>query len=272
MSVPSLLRPVNFYKQLTDDLASKGWIDPPGNLAHSRIYMLIGKSDKVISPQTVELAKALYEKLGVPASQITFHDRDLPGEDTWITKGSGNPCDTDGTPRINDCRYDLAHDELTTIYGRLQPWAAIREGKLVSFDQTEFLPPGRKKAAAYGLLEVGYVYVPKACANTGTAPLCRLQVVLHGCLQSAEVLGDEFIRNIGVNEWADTNRIVVLYPQAHVIAVSELSSQNFLSLLDTNAQGCWNWWGYAGDKQFLTKDGVQVSAIWSMIQRITGHN
>ena len=66
-------------------------------------------------------------------------------------------------------------------------------------------------------------------------------MVLHGCLQSAEVLGEEFYTKIGVNEWADTNRIVVLYPQAHATSVSELSSQDFLSLFNTNLQGCWNW-------------------------------
>src|SRR5712664_243154 len=32
MSVPTLLRPVDFYAQLTADLAARGWIDPPGDL------------------------------------------------------------------------------------------------------------------------------------------------------------------------------------------------------------------------------------------------
>jgi poly(3-hydroxybutyrate) depolymerase len=100
--------------------------------------------------------------------------------------------------------------------------------------------------------------------------LCRLQVVLHGCLQSAEVLGDEFYTKIGVNEWADTNQIVVLYPQAHATTISELSSQNPLSLFNTNPQGCGNWWGYSGDRQYLTKKGAQISAIWQMIERIKG--
>ena len=76
---------------------------------------------------------------------------------------------------------------------------------------------------------------------------CRLHVALHGCLQSAELLGAEFYTKIGVNEWADTNRIVVLYPQAHATTVAELSAQDFKSLFNTNPQGCWNWWGYAGD-------------------------
>ena len=64
--------------------------------------------------------------------------------------------------------------------------------------------------------------------------------------------------------------IVVLYPQAHATTVSELPFQDARSLFNTNLEGCWNWWGYGNDKQYLTKEGVQVRAIWSMVQRITG--
>jgi poly(3-hydroxybutyrate) depolymerase len=155
---------------------------------------------------------------------------------------------------------------LQTIYGQLQPPAVQPEGRIVAFDQTEFVPGAA--AAANGMSDTGYLYVPKAC-EAGAQQPCRVTVALHGCLQSAEVLGSEFYTKVGVNEWADTNRIVVLYPQAHATTVSELSSQNSLSLLSTNPQGCWNWWGYAGDTQYLTKQGVQINAIWSMVRRVT---
>src|SRR5712671_5148010 len=270
MSVPTLLRPVDFYAQLTAELAAKGWIDPPGNLTRSRVYLFTGQADKVVNSKTIELGASLYHTLGVPASQVKFRDRDLPGAGaghSWVTKNFGNACDANGKPFINDCRYDQAEELLQTIYGPLQPPAAAPAGHIVVFDQTEFAPG--KAAAANGLLDTGYLYVPKAC-EPGAVRRCRLHVVLHGCLQSAEVLGDEFYTKIGVSEWADTNRIVVLYPQAHATSVSELSSQDFLSLFNTNPEGCWNWWGYAGDKHFLTKQGVQVGAIWSMVQRVTG--
>jgi hypothetical protein len=58
--------------------------------------------------------------------------------------------------------------------------------------------------------------------------------------------------------------------ETHATTVSQLSSQNFLSLFNTNLEGCWNWWGYGSDPQFLTKQGVQISAIWSMVLRVTG--
>ena len=270
MSVPTLLQPVDHYAQLTADLAAKGWIDPPRDLARSRVYLFTGQADKIVSPKTVELGASLYRALGVPTAQVKLHDRDLPGAGaghSWVTKNFGNACDANAKPFINDCRYDQAEDLLQTIYGPLQPPAAPPAGHIVAFDQMEFAPG--KAAAANGLLDTGYLYVPKAC-EPGAERRCRLHVVLHGCLQSAEVLRDEFYTKIGVNEWADTNRIVVLYPQAHATTVAELPSQDASSLFDTNPEGCWNWWGYAGDKQFLTKQGVQVGAIWSMVQRVTG--
>src|SRR5712671_7757045 len=72
MSVPTLLRPVDFYAQLTADLAAKGWIDPPANLARSRVYLFTGQADKVVSSKAIELGTSLYRTLGVPAAQVKF--------------------------------------------------------------------------------------------------------------------------------------------------------------------------------------------------------
>jgi poly(3-hydroxybutyrate) depolymerase len=270
MSLPSLLKPVAFYAQLVSDLAARGWIDPPSNLARSRVYLFTGKADSVVNSKTVELGTALYKALGVPDGQMTFRDRDLPGAGaghSWVTRDFGNACNANAAPFINRCDYDQAGDVLQTIYGPLEAPAGAPSGRLVPFDQTEFVPDGA--AAANGLWHTGYLYVPKAC-EAGAANACRLAVVLHGCLQSAETLGAEFYTRIGVNEWADTNGIVVLYPQAHATTVAELAVQNALSIFNTNPNGCWNWWGYSSDTQFLTKQGVQISAIWSMVQRVTG--
>ena len=78
---------------------------------------------------------------------------------------------------------------------------------------------------------------------------------------------------IGLNEWADANRIVVLYPQAHATTLSELPSGLLrFGPSAPNPMGCWNWWGYAGDSRYLTKKGVQVDAIWQMIGRLEGES
>jgi hypothetical protein len=67
--------------------------------------------------------------------------------------------------------------------------------------------------------------------------------------------GTTFVRNAGYNKWADSNGIVVLYPQATATP------------LQGNPEGCWDWWGY-DDKDYATKNGRQMSAVHAMVQRI----
>ncbi len=269
---PFMLDEVSSYRKIVDELAVKGWIDPPSNLARARLYFFTGGSDDVVRPEVVEAAKALYAALGVPAGNIVFEDRSGPAAHAghaWVTTSYGGSCSANAAPYINDCFYDQAGAELKAIYGAgLAPPAGKRTGRIVAFDQTEFVPD--RAAAANGLAKTGYLYVPKAC-EPGAAELCRLQVALHGCTQSAEVLGDVFYTRIGLDEWADSNRIVVLYPQAHATTVAELPSSLWLTGMENaNPAGCWNWWGFAGDTQFLTRKGVQIDAIWKMIERLEG--
>jgi hypothetical protein len=271
VSTPFLLEDVSFYADLVKTLARKAEIDPPSNLAHSRIYLFTGGSDSVVSSKTVEKGRAVYAALGVPSANMVFEDHSGPAAKaghSWVTKNFGAKCSANKAPYINDCRYDQAGAELKAIYGLdLKPPAAAPSGGIVAFDQTEFVSAG---ARANGLSDTGYLYLPKDCEPGAPAP-CRLHIVLHGCTQSSEALGAEFYTKIGVNEWADSNRIVVLYPQAHATTVAELPPQAGLTAaIDANPFGCWNWWGYAEDPRYLTKNGVQISAIWAMVRRIEG--
>ncbi len=272
LKVPFLLDDVSTFKDRVEKLAAKGWIDPPANLARAKVYIFTGSSDQVVDSETVVKGKALYDALGTPDDNIVFEDHSGPAAKaghSWVTKNFGGACDANASPYIDDCKYDQAGAELKAIYGQdLKPPAAAATGRIVAFDQKEFVPG--KATAANGFLDTGYLYVPKTC-EPGAAQPCRLQVVLHGCKQSAEELGDEFYTKIGVNEWADANAIVVLYPQAHATTPSELPPNLWAdALLYANPEGCWNWWGYSDDRQYLTKKGVQVVAIWKMIQRLEG--
>ena len=94
---------------------------------------------------------------------------------------------------------------------------------------------------------------------------CRLHVAFHGCQQNADTIGDAFIRGAGYNEWAEANRIVVLYPQAAALADRVAGVR-----LDwPNPRGCWDWWGFTG-ADFARKSGPQISAVDSMIDRLAG--
>ena len=61
----------------------------------------------------------------------------------------------------------------------------------------------------------------------------------------------------GFNEWADSNDIVVLYPNA--VADESLGNPN----------GCWDWWGYTNANYGL-KDGVQMSFARSLLDTLLG--
>jgi poly(3-hydroxybutyrate) depolymerase len=259
------------YKDMAVEFAKRGWIDSLDNLESSKVYLFTGGADTVVKSPVVRGARDLYEVLGVPKEQIKLVHKDPPAGHSWVTNNFGNGCSVNAPPFIDKCeKYDQARDELEWIYGGpLEPPAPVRKGRLVPFDQGAFVEKGK----ANGLADTGYLFVPKECETGSAPPLCKLQVVLHGCLQSAESFpqdNDTFIEHIGVNEWADTNRIVVLYPQTHATTDTDLPHEEVMPFLNTNPGDCWNFWGYARDNMFPTKKGVQVSAIWQMIQKITG--
>jgi poly(3-hydroxybutyrate) depolymerase len=74
------------------------------------------------------------------------------------------------------------------------------------------------------MADTGYVFVPQSCANGSS---CGLVLALHGCAQSSSAIGETFAYDAGINEWADSNNFVVLYPQA-------IASPG-------NLLGCWDW-------------------------------
>jgi poly(3-hydroxybutyrate) depolymerase len=179
------------------------------------------------------------------------------------------PCEANERPFITACGYDQAHDVLQHIYGDLKPASEALGGRFVEFSQAEFVPGG--KLAENGLYETGYVYVPAGCEPDGDAK-CALHVSLHGCAQSAEVIGDEFYKSIGLNEWGDSNNIIVLYPQARSISAQDFPIKHGSDLMESNPEGCWNWFGYGYDDRYLLKSGVQMTALHSMIRRVLGKN
>jgi len=123
---------------------------------------------------------------------------------------------------------------------------------VLPFNQNEFASSG--VAANISMADNGYIFVPKNCATGGT---CGLILALHGCNQHYGAIGQAFINDSGMNQWADTNDIVVLYPQT--IA----SSNNQWS-------GCWDWWGYLNDPDYAQKSGPQMKSLYKMVLRVSG--
>jgi len=273
MSQPDGLESVGTYKARVEEFARRGWIDPLDGLKGDRIYLFTGLADKVVNPETVRRAAQLYASLGVAKDDLELVEGDrFTGKGaghSWVTVDYGGPCEANATPYIDACGYDQAGDILHHIYGKLKPRSRSLSGKFVEFDQAEFAPHGRP--VENGLNEVGYLYVPKAC-EPGSDAKCALHVALHGCLQSAELLGDVFYKNVGLNEWADSNNIIVLYPQSHSVSSEDFTTKKQTDLFEINPAGCWNWFGYGYDDHYPLKEGVQVTAIHDMIRHIMGEN
>jgi hypothetical protein len=110
------------------------------------------------------------------------------------------------------------------------------------------------------MAETGYVYVPGSCAAQQP---CRVHIALHGCKQNFETIQDHYIQHAGYNEWADTNRLIILYPQT---IVGNPATDPFTPL---NPFGCWDWWGYT-NFNYAVKAGRQISTIKAMLDRLTG--
>ncbi|HMA70268.1 MAG TPA: fibronectin type III domain-containing protein [Xanthobacteraceae bacterium] len=246
---------------ITDRNAGRGLIDGTRNLANHRIWMFSGTSDTVV-PQRIMNDLFTYYRHYIDAANISYKN-DIAAEHAMPTDYFGNPCMTRDDPFINNCNYDGAGQLLRWIYGNLNPKNTGQlGGAFINFNQGEFIDQPND----HGMASDGWLYVPVNCSNR---QICTLHVVFHGCKQyetyrysaggaGLVTFGTTYVRNTGYNKWADTNNIIMLYPQATA------SSQN--------PNGCWDWWGY-DDPDYAAKSGRQMAAVKRMIDRIvSGHS
>ena len=261
--VGDAIRLVPDLVQATNQNAQQGAIDPTSHLSSSRVWLFSGTLDSVVPPPVMDALETYYRAY-VPAAGIRFK-KDIPAEHAMPTGSFGSPCNFRGDPYINDCNFDAAGELLQWIYGPLNAKSGgALGGQFVEFDQSAFLPA----PTSHGMSLTGWVYVPAACRQSAH---CRVHVVLHGCRQyPASTLaggpqgrfGDTYVKNAGYNGWADTNRIIVLYPQANAMTVGT-------RLPRSNPNGCWDWWGY-DDANYAKKAGRQMTAIRAMVDRLAG--
>lgn len=240
----------------TEEEARRGRIDDPANLRDDRVWLFSGRLDEKVPPSVVAVVTDYYKAFIAPANIAAVTGIDAAH--AMVTEDFGNACATSKSPFINDCGFDAAGALLAHLYGPLKP-GRQGGGRIVRFDQTAFDP----NAERHGLAAEGYLFVPDACAEG--AP-CRLHVAFHGCQQSADEIGQDFVTGAGYNRWVAANGIVVLYPQATALRYSFLG---IIPLPWPNPLGCWDWWGFTGG-DFHVKSGAQISAVDAMIAHLMG--
>lgn len=230
----------------TDNMAANGLIDPTGNLAGKPIYMFSGTADTVVNQAVMDSLNQYY--LHYTGSTNIVYDNTRAAQHSWITPDAASDCGYLGTPYMNNCGIDAEQTFLTMFYGPLSARNAIPQGSYVQFNQNAFCSGD---CAAISMDSTAWLYVPDNCG----AKACKLVVALHGCKQGQSYVGTSFVHQAGINEWADNNNIMVLYPQA--IASNQ----------PRNPEGCWDWWGYTG-ANYALKSAPQMTAIMAMVQRL----
>jgi poly(3-hydroxybutyrate) depolymerase len=247
----------------TRRFARDGLIDDPAHMTRQRSMLIAGSRDQTVPPAVVGQLQDYLVAMGTPADHVRFEPIAGAGH-AMPTPAYGNACEVTGAPYLNDCNFDVAGKLLAWIYGDFKPArSGARQGRFVRFDQRPFKPGSFGFDWGSGLDDTGWLYIPETCAR-GEA--CRVHVALHGCRQGqsytpltwgwsgSPTFGGTFVENAGYDAWADTNRLVVLYPQA-------------VSVWFRNPNGCWDWWGYT-DNHYADRRGIQIRAIRAMLDRL----
>jgi poly(3-hydroxybutyrate) depolymerase len=246
---PGLWTPVTapaLLKSQADALAAARAIDATTNLAHARAWLFAGTADHTVYPAVVQALRDFYAAYRAQVVLVA----DKPAGHGMVSDQYGNACGVTEPPYIVDCDYDAAGQLLAFLYGPLRQPAAKETGRLLSFDQARYADGDARGIA---MDDVGFVYVPQRCAQER----CRIHVVFHGCRQGETEVGERFVREAGYNRWAETNALIVLYPQV----VKRYSPFVF------NPRGCWDWWGYSG-ANYHTKAAPQIRAVMKMVERL----
>lgn len=237
-------------------------IDNKSNLANHKVFLFSGTSDSTVGQSVMNKLRDYYTTSPalVPTANIKYVNN-LATAHTFPTNfdsTGNNACSSASSPYISNCNYDGAGEMLKWFYGSLNARNdGALSGQFIEFNQTEF----QSSPTTYGMDTTGWLYVPASCASGAQ---CKLHVAFHGCQQYYDKIGDKFVKNTGYNRWADTNNIIVLYPQTVADSASHSTPKNG-SL--PNPNGCWDWVGWYG-ANFDTRDGIQIKAVKKMMDRI----
>ena len=220
-----------------------GKIASLSNMKDAKVWLFHGTQDTRVIAQVSDLLFEQY-KLWTDTANITYVN-DKPMAHLFPTEKNGVNCMKSESPFIGNCDYDAAGAMLSHLVKDVSTPDASLSGQLHSIDQQKIAGSDAKTLASEG-----FVYVPKSCAQ---GEPCRAHISFHGCNQYADAVGDAYTTQTGLNEWADDNNIVVMYPQT--------KKSLFMPL---NPQGCWDWWGYASS-DYANRDGAQIRAVKKLL-------
>ena len=245
-----LLPNSDYLVKVANDKAKSGVIDPLINLTNDKVYIFSGSSDQTVITKVVNTTEQFYGLLGLDKAQILYNKTTDAGHAFITTNTQDTQCDRTNPPYINNCDIPQAKNILSHIYGAQKPAAQTLTGELIEFDQSEFFDQ------AISMDDKAFVYIPNNCRTDQ----CKIHVAVHGCKQGISQLKTGYVEGTGYLEVADTNNIIVLFPQVKK------------SITPLNPNGCWDFWGYSSQKitgyEYYSKEAPQMVAIKKMIDRL----
>lgn len=236
-----------------------GWsgtaIDDKRHVASQKVYLFSGNKDATVGTKPMQAVQTQYIDNGVPSAQLIQRANTAHVFPTDFRSAGNNLCSVSLPPYISDCGYDGAGAALSLFYGKLKARNdSPPEANYLEFNQREF-------TGNLGMAATGWAYIPEACASGAS---CKLHVAFHGCLQSTSNIGKKFVKNTGYTRWADTNQIVVLFPQARADKNKYTTPANGVT---NNPNACWDTIGLYG-ADYAQRSGAQLSAIKAMVDRL----
>lgn len=207
------------------------FIDSVKYLEKQRVWIYYSSEDTVVHSAVTEKLADYYLLAG---TQVQVKN-DIPSEHSYVTDSFGNACDYLGIPYINNCGQNIAYEMMSYLYNnKLEKGDSYDVSRLTNktFDNN------------FSVRQVFY-YTPSDCEKSG----CDRHLSLHGCLQSYENIGLDYITKLGYLEIAEKNKIVMIFPQ-----MSKLNPDN-----------CWDWFGYTGPN-YANKLGPQQLEIMRLLE------
>ena len=207
--------------------AAAGRIAPLDGVARAPIWVMEGGNDTV-ARQIPAGSYAFYRRLTAQQSNVVF--KVVAGAehgfatDRTPSCASCQPCGTLGA-MVQECGFDMAQAMLTHLLGPLSPRVSPIASHLMTVNQSSFWPADAVTEQDIGMDRTAFVYFPAECAAAASGgqnkSTCRVHVVCISVATSPPgrpSTGTDIVTYGGFNDWGESNRIIMLYPQHATIA------------------------------------------------------
>ena len=231
------LKAINTY---LNELEQTQLLPDTTHLKDDKVWILHGRADTTVNPEVGKALVRQYQQWVAPENLKFVADKSF-AHHFPTDNNAGTACDVSEPPFIANCQYDAAGALLQHLLGPLHAKADTSTGDMLELTQSQ---------AGSLMAKTGYAYVPKRCK---AGEPCQLHISFHGCKQHVAAVGDAYITQTGLNLYADSNNLVILYPQAAPSAF--------------NPHGCWDWWGYTGE-QYITTQAPQLQAVMLLVEQL----